>query len=81
MSACVECVETYCAVLLFGTHAVKYQLFLHNYLHLEVAAVTFTHAWVRAKKKDINMGTKRYVKDEVKYWCALLVCWVLPAME
>lgn len=35
--------ETYCAVLLFGAHTLKYQLFLHNYFHLEVAAITFPH--------------------------------------
>ncbi len=61
--------ETHGAVLLFGAHTLKYQLLLHNYLHLEIAAVTFTHTWVRAKEADVNMDTKRCVKDKVAYCC------------
>lgn len=67
--------DTHCAVLLFGTHTLEHQLFLHNYLHLEIAAITFTHTWEH-DKADIQTGTHKGMNQR-----ALLVWRVLPAME
>lgn len=44
--ACVH-QETYRAVFLFGTNALKHLLFLQNYFHLEIAAVAFAHTWAQ----------------------------------
>lgn len=64
--------ETYFAVLLFGTHTLKYQLFLHNYFHFEIAAITSTHTWVKAKKKHILTRTNNGKSDVLECPVGLL---------